>query len=139
MRVLITNHALAYRAGSELYVRDVAKELLRRGHTPIAYSTKLGDVALELRTATVPVVDDLAFVSVPPDIIHGQHHIETMSALLHFNDVPGIYFCHGWFAWEESPPVSMKRLFDTTTTCCPLLTRSAATPHELPLPTPEFL
>ena len=104
MRVLITNHALAYRAGSELYVRDVAKELLRRGHTPIAYSTKLGDVALELRTATVPVVDDLASVSVPPDIIHGQHHIETMSALLHFNDVPGIYFCHGWFAWKESPP-----------------------------------
>ena len=105
MRVLITNHALVYRGGSELYVRDVAKELLRRGHTPIAYSTKLGDVAVELRNATVPIVDDLASVSAPPDIIHGQHHIETMSALLHFNDVPAIYVCHSWLAWEESPPL----------------------------------
>jgi Glycosyltransferase Family 4 len=104
VRVLITNHALVYRGGSELYVRDVGKELLRRGHTPIAYSTKLGEVAVELRNATVPVVDDLTSVSVPPDIIHGQHHIETMSALLHFSDVPAVYFCHSWLAWEESPP-----------------------------------
>lgn len=104
MRVLITNHALVCRGGSELYVRDVGKELLRRGHTPIAYSTKLGEVAVELRNATVPVVDDLTYVSAPPDIIHGQHHIETMSALLHFNDVPAIYLCHSWLAWEEAPP-----------------------------------
>ena len=104
MRILITNHALVNRAGSELYVRDVAEGLLRRGHTPIAYSTKLGAVAAELRAATVPVVDNLASLSVTPDLIHGQHHIETMSALLHFGNVPAIYFCHGWLPWEEAPP-----------------------------------
>ena len=100
----MTNHALAERAGSELYLKDVAEGLLRRGHTPIAYSTKLGEVASSLRRATIPVVDNLASISVPPDLIHGQHHIETMSALLHFAGVPAVYFCHGWFAWEEAPP-----------------------------------
>ena len=104
MRILITNHALVNRAGSELYVKDVAEGLLRRGHTPIAYSTKLGAVAAELRAATVPVVDHLASISITPDLIHGQHHIETMSALLHFAGVPAVYFCHGWLAWEEAPP-----------------------------------
>ncbi len=104
MRILITNHALVNRAGSELYVKEVAEGLLRRGHTPIAYSTRLGAVATELREATVPVVDNLAALSVTPDLIHGQHHIETMSALLHFGNVPAVYFCHCWLAWEEAPP-----------------------------------
>jgi hypothetical protein len=48
MRVLITNNTLASRAGSELYVRDVALGLLNRGHKPIAYSTELGAAPREL-------------------------------------------------------------------------------------------
>ncbi len=104
LRVLITNHALAERAGTELYVRDVAEGLLHRGHTPIAYSTRLGEVADELRKATVPVVDNLASLSVTPDLIHGQGHVETMTALLHFAGVPAISFCHGWLGWLEAPP-----------------------------------
>jgi hypothetical protein len=104
MRVLITNNTLDNRAGSELYVRDLATALLARGHTPIAYSTQLGAVASELRAATVPVVDDLNRLSVAPDVIHGHHHLETMTALLRFPDVPAISFCHGWIPWEEAPP-----------------------------------
>ena len=49
MRVLLTNNTLAQRGGSELYVRDVAIELMRRGHQPVAYSTLLGEVAEEFR------------------------------------------------------------------------------------------
>lgn len=104
LRILITNNTLSARAGSELYVRDLASSLLKRGHTPIAYSTKLGEVAKELREITVPVVDDLALLSEPPELIHGQHHIETMTALLHFPNVPAVFFCHGWMPWEEIPP-----------------------------------
>jgi hypothetical protein len=55
MRVLFTNNTLAGRMGTELYVRDVAVALLKRGHQPIAYSTILGDVADELRAAGIPV------------------------------------------------------------------------------------
>jgi Glycosyltransferase Family 4 len=106
LTVLITNNTLANRAGSELYVRDIATALLKRGHTPIAFSTVLGEVARELREATIPVIDSLDALTSPPDIIHGQHHVETMMALLHFPATPAIYFCHGWIPWEEAPPRS---------------------------------
>jgi len=104
LRILITNHGLKERAGSELYVRELALWLLRNGHSPIVYSSKLGEVASEIRQATVPVVDDLADVAVQPDLIHGQHHVETMTALLHFPHTPAVFFCHGWLPWEETPP-----------------------------------
>ena len=102
MRILLTNNSLSVRAGSELYTRDIAIELMRRGHRPVAYSTKLGTVAEELRSATVPVIDRLSALAEPPDIIHGQHHYETFTALLRFPDIPAIYYCHGWLPWEEA-------------------------------------
>ncbi len=104
MRVLITNNTLDTRGGSELYVRDLASALLRRGHNPLAYSTRLGAVAEELRSATIPVIDDLDLLTVPPDIIHGQHHLDAMTAMLYFPDTPAVYFCHGWLPWEEMAP-----------------------------------
>lgn len=103
LQILITNNALAGRAGSELYVRDVALSLLKRGHEPIAYSTILGEVARELRAANVQVVDNLDELSVAPDLIHGHHHMETMTALLHFPRVPAINYCHSSINWHETP------------------------------------
>jgi len=105
VRVLITNNTLADRAGSELYVRDLALGLLKRGHNPVAFSTVLGEVARELRHATIPVIDDLDAMPTPPDIIHGQHNLETMIALLHFTGTPALSFCHGWMPWQEAPPL----------------------------------
>jgi glycosyltransferase involved in cell wall biosynthesis len=104
MRILFTNSTLADRSGSELYVRDLAIALWARGHEPIAYSPVLGDVADDLRAATVPVTNDLRTIRVAPDVIHGQHHLEMMTALTHFRDVQAIYVCHGWLPWQEAPP-----------------------------------
>lgn len=104
LRVLITNNSLGPRAGSELYVRDLALALLRRDHTPIVYSTTLGEVAAELRLKTVHVVDQFDTLAVAPDVIHGHHHLDTMTALLRFPDVPAISFCHGALPWQEAPP-----------------------------------
>lgn len=104
LRVLITNHFLRGRTGSELYVCELATSLLRRGHTPVVYSPQLGPLARELRDLTVPVVDDLDALASPPDLIHGQHHVETMTALLRFPNTPAVFFCHGWLPWEETPP-----------------------------------
>jgi hypothetical protein len=103
LRVLLTNNTLDLRAGSELWVRDAALALLDRGHRPIAYSRRLGGVAEELRGATVVVLDDLERLTEPPDLIHGHHHLETMTALLRFPGVPAIAFCHGWLPPEEAP------------------------------------
>lgn len=104
LRVLVTNSSLARRAGTELYTRDLALGLRERGHTPIVFSTILGEVAEELRAATVAVISDLSALAVAPDVIHGQHHMEAMMALLHFPRVPAVHFCHGWLPWQESPP-----------------------------------
>lgn len=104
LRILITNHNLSERAGSELYVRDLATALLARGHRPMVYSPVLGRVAQEIRSVAIPVVDNLTGLSTPPDVIHGQHHLETMTAVLHFPSVPALYLCHGWLPWEEAGP-----------------------------------
>lgn len=104
MRILLTNNTLAGRAGSELYVLDLARALVARGHNPVAYSTILGEVAEELRRATVPVVSDLNDLTEPPGVIHGQHHLDAMTAMAHFPTTPAIYMCHGFMPWQEAPP-----------------------------------
>jgi hypothetical protein len=101
--VLLTNNALGPRGGSETYIRDVALALLRRGHHPVAFSLVPGEVADELRRATIPVLDDLTRLGDPPDVIHGHHHFETLIAVLAFPGVPAVNFCHGWVPWEEMP------------------------------------
>ena len=79
MRVLLTNNTLAWRGGTELYLLDVARELKRLGHEPVAYSPHLKDVAEHFRAAGIPVVANLAVLPFRPDVIHGQHHVETMT------------------------------------------------------------
>lgn len=104
LRVLITNLSLTARSGTEMYTRDLALELLRRGHTPIVYSLLHGVVADELRQATVTVLDDLTRLAEPPDVIHGHHHPETMTALLQFPHVPALFVCHDRTVWHDNPP-----------------------------------
>lgn len=103
LRILITNNTLDQRAGSEVYVRDIALALQRRGHRVHCFSTILGPVARELSAAGVSVHDDLRDLAEPPDIIHGQHHLDTMSACLLWPRTPALYVCHGWLPWEEMP------------------------------------
>lgn len=105
MRILFTNHALDARAGTELYVLDLARHLLRRGHTASAFSRRLGPVAEELRREGVEVVDDLGALRRAPEVLHGHHHPETMAALLHFPSLPALYVCHGAVPWVERPPL----------------------------------
>ena len=98
MRVLITNNTLADRAGSEVYVRDLALALLRRGHNPVAYSTRLGRVADELREATIPAIDDLRLLTAVPDIIHASNHHGCPDPCC-ISLIPGpVYFFLPWLA-----------------------------------------
>ena len=39
----------------------------------------LGPVAEDLRRGTIAVIEDLSQLGEPPDIIHGQHNLETMT------------------------------------------------------------
>jgi glycosyltransferase involved in cell wall biosynthesis len=104
LHTLITNDTLAERSGTALYVRDLATGLLARGDTPHVYSPAPGEIAAELRQAGVEVVDDPAKLSRTPDVIHGHHEIPTMTAVLHFRGVPGIFVCHDRRHHSDTPP-----------------------------------
>jgi glycosyltransferase involved in cell wall biosynthesis len=103
MRVLLTNATLAHRTGSELYAAELALALRARGHEPAIYSAALGELAGELTAAGIPVADDLDRLAGPPHLIHAHHHTGTLAALLHFPGVPGLFVCHGYEPWEETP------------------------------------
>src|SRR5215470_1046751 len=104
MKILIANATLATRTGTETYVRDLTLGLLSRGHEPLVYAPALGEIACELQSANVTVVDDLRNVSTTPDVIHGNHNTELITALLHFPNVPAAFFCHSSTDWNSAPP-----------------------------------
>lgn len=103
MRVLLTNNTLSARAGTELYVRDVALKLRELGHQPVCFSFDHGPVAEELRGEGIAVTAELGAHLRPLDLIHGHHRIETTLAAMAFPDVPVLSFCHGPKVWPESP------------------------------------
>ncbi|MDQ2868529.1 MAG: hypothetical protein M3R59_09010 [Verrucomicrobiota bacterium] len=104
MKILFTNNTLKERAGTELFVRDLAKALLRKGHEVAAFSSKLGEVAEEMRHAGMLVCAGLEEMPWTPDIIHGHHHLDFMAALLRFRETPAVFVSHGWVPWVEIPP-----------------------------------
>lgn len=124
-RVLVTNTALGERAGTETYVLDLVRGLRARGDEVACYAGLLGRVADELRAEGVPVVDDLARAPFRPDVIHGHHHVETMTALVTFPSTPALYVCHGAKPWEEAPP-RHPRLLRYVAVCEPTRERCVA-------------
>src|SRR5215204_1466950 len=104
LKVLITNFSLRERTGTEMYAFDLARGLLALGHSPVLYSPRPGALAELIRRETVPVVDDLDRLQTPPDIIHGQHADETVTALLRFPAAPAVYVCHDWYMSQDAPP-----------------------------------
>lgn len=105
LRILITNHGLEEYCGTELYVRDVALELRRQGHIPAVYTHWMGKVSDELSAAGIPVTNSLRQFHFEPDIIHGHHQIETLSAITRFPDTPALFICHNHSSWVEIPPL----------------------------------
>jgi len=112
LRILITNIALSGRSGTETVARDLAIGLVRRGHLPVVYSPLLqlpgntSGILSEIREALIPVTDDLNTIAVRPDLIHGSHLHETMTACLHFPDVPAVWTCHSWDGpHDKVPPI----------------------------------
>ena len=105
LNILIVNATLATLTGTETYVRDLALGLLRKGHTPIVYAPELGPIAAELRNSSIAVFDNLNDINTTPDIIHGNHNTELITALLRFECVPSVFFCHSSKDWISAPPL----------------------------------
>jgi hypothetical protein len=103
--VLLTALGLNRGTGAELYTRDLATALLRLGWRPVIYTLIAGRLAEELRERTIPVVGDLEMLPAPPDVIHGQHSLETLTALIRYPAVPAVVVVHGSRGWTDIPPV----------------------------------
>ncbi len=104
MRILITTWRMDEFAGTSLYVRELALELHKRGHSPAVYSPQLGDMAKPLVEAGIPVEERIASLGdFEPEIIHAQHHLEALTALLSFPGAPAVFLSHGAFPSQEFP------------------------------------
>jgi hypothetical protein len=118
MRILWTNHALDHPAGTEIFTRDLTRELHRRGHEVEIFCTRAGVLAEELRAQGLPVHTDPRTLAGKFDLIHGQHFVETAVALAALPGVPALFFCHGATSgdWIEHPPFH-PRVARWLTTC----------------------
>ncbi len=100
MKILITNNSLANRGGAQTCVRNLARALESMGHSVLAYSCDPSQHERLLENDVVPVATDLETLPFLPDVIHGQHHLNTMSAVTALAGVPAIYHCHG-ATWQD--------------------------------------
>jgi hypothetical protein len=103
MRILVTNNSFDLRSGTELFCRDIALELTRRGHQVALYSSRNGSSGQDFRQLGLRVISDLTDLEFVPQIIHGQHHLDAMTALLRFPRTPALLACHGASDWLEQP------------------------------------
>ena len=105
MNILITQHRLINRGDSELYALELARWLIQQGHCVIVYCPRLGSLAELFLQATIPVVDCLSELEHSPDIIHGQSGMETLTAMIRFNETPVVYVMHDWACPFDRPPL----------------------------------
>lgn len=110
MKILFTNIWLDNYAGTELYVRDLAIALHRRGHHVEVYSPLLGKVAGEIAEEGIHVCNHTENLMEKPDIIHGHHFVQTMHALRQFRNTPAIYMVHDRSYPGDTPPHSQRVL-----------------------------
>jgi len=104
LRILIVNVTLASRTGTETALRDLAFGLKRAGHEPVVYSPELGELADEICSSGIPVLSHLQDLLGEPDIVHGNHHVQTVEALLTFRKARGLFVCHDRRAHMSAPP-----------------------------------
>ena len=103
MKILFSQYALAQRGGSELFVMEVAGELLRRGHSVAVYTGTAGPMAAGLPQLGGVIVGDPRKCPWTPDVIHGQHRMFALKALMAFPSTPAIHYIHGFLPRVEKP------------------------------------
>jgi O-antigen biosynthesis protein len=104
VNILLTHLHLDFPGGSETYTYTVARALLERGHRPTVVSPIVGEVGERLRSAHVPVVDELQKVRGHPDVIHSQHNVLALAARDWFPGAPLVFHSHGTLPLPEQPP-----------------------------------
>jgi len=103
MNILITTWSLAHFTGAELYARDLALALQRRGHYVAIYTIFEGRLAQTARAAGIAVITNLRDSPFVPDVIHGHHQPALLDALLRFPRTPALFVIHDADAARDAP------------------------------------
>ena len=101
----MTNNTLADLGGREWVMVELARAPASRGHQVAACSSQIGEARSILKGMSIPAIRDPFDSPFKPDVVHGQHHLDTMRALCAFPGIPANYHYHGYLPWVEEPPV----------------------------------
>jgi GT2 family glycosyltransferase/spore maturation protein CgeB len=105
MKILIVTHYLDNFAGSELFTKDLAINLNKRGHEVSVFSPVLGGVSDVIKASGIKVVDDIKhFQQKKFDIIHAQHNTTAILVRSVFPNIPMIFMSHGVLPELEQVP-----------------------------------
>ena len=104
MKILITNIWLVGTGGTEMYTKELALSLKKRGHEVGVYSPELGALAQSIQEAGVVVVDCLDQLKFRPDVIHTHQFRPSLEAILFFPEIPVVYVLHDREFPGDFPP-----------------------------------
>jgi hypothetical protein len=103
VKVLMTNHSLGERAGSESYLETVSAELRRLGHVVVLFSTRGGESAARFREDGFTVVESVDELPDDVDVVHGQHADTVALVRSRLSSTPLVFVTHSWSISLEDP------------------------------------
>ncbi len=103
MNILITNLTLSQNSGTELYVKELAQELINRGHQVEIFVLTIGKLGCELIEQNINVVNKLSRLKNIPNIIHAHHNLVTLKVAYYFKQTPIVYFIHDSISSLDHP------------------------------------
>jgi hypothetical protein len=108
-----------------VYVRDLALELRRRGHAVAVFAAVPGPPAEELMAAGIPVTSRVRSLPFEPEVIHGHHFVQTLTAVRSFPGAPAIFVCHDHTYRMDRAPLHarVRRHFGVSLACVQRLCR----------------
>ena len=140
MRILLTTNQLASWTGAELYVSDVARGLVKRGHDVAVHVVVAGPLAEHLTQQGIRIVRRPSQAGWRPDVIHAQGNIGTRAVLCAHPGVPILFVCHTHDQWTQfvSAHPSIQRYAGVSRVCTDALLRSGTPPKQTVL-LPNFV
>jgi hypothetical protein len=104
MRIALANVILCGRTGTEVVTMDLARGLSQRGHQLFIFAPEIGKSGREFVAEGYQVIDDLVQAPFEPEIVHGNHNVPLVQALIRFPRSRGVFVSHDATLWQNSAP-----------------------------------
>ncbi len=104
MRLLVTGKGMVGLGGMESVLRDLARGLTRRGHEVVVFTGDRAPARYPELNNGIRQIWRLEELPWEPDLIHAQHNMEAMTAIMGCPGTPALFFSHGAVA-DDTPPL----------------------------------